>query len=442
MQMSKLLLFGIDLLMVGFTLYLFFYYFNIFFIQKKTKVLLIIGSGVFVSWQFVLSNIVSFPAYINISVTIIITLIATMTIYKGGFWRKSIFTIAFNAIWMLMETLCGNILLIYCKNFIASPVLMILGEVASNFFFLIVIITLDKIFTDDGLKELSTKYSIMLMIIPIGSIYIMNSIFILGYKAQGVSSKLQSVMAAIILLGINISVFYMYKKMTEDSQLRRMNSVYEQQLELCERHQHEMELSMLQLRDVRHNMRNNLVSIIACAEKGECERIISFINEVMEEGGIKVSTVTNSGNIVIDSLIGYWYVAAQKVGVDFHVDVSIPIKMPFRGADLCLILGNLLENAVEAAQKVYGKGYIKVRMKYDKNNFLLFVVNNYQNPLKKSKENCFMSTKADAQNHGVGLQSVQRAVSKYQGLLIIDDSIQGEFLAKVVLYGNDKEMLE
>ena len=44
------------------------------------------------------------------------------------------------------------------------------------------------------------------------------------------------------------------------------------------------------------------------------KKIIRFVNEIMEEGGIKTSTVTNSGNIVIDSLIGYWYVEAKKVG--------------------------------------------------------------------------------------------------------------------------------
>ena len=78
--------------------------------------------------------------------------------------------------------------------------------------------------------------------------------------------------------------------------------IYEQQLDLCERHQQERELSILQLRDVRHNMKNNLVSILAYAENGDNEKIIGFVNEIMEEGGIKTSTVTNSGTFLwIDS---------------------------------------------------------------------------------------------------------------------------------------------
>ena len=110
MLISRLLSYGIDVLVIVFTLYLFFYYFNIFFVQKRGKILLVAGTAMFVAWQFVISGIIVLPAYINISITIIVTLLAIMFIYEGGLWRKCIFAITFNAIWMLLETLSGNIL--------------------------------------------------------------------------------------------------------------------------------------------------------------------------------------------------------------------------------------------------------------------------------------------------------------------------------------------
>lgn len=73
-----------------------------------------------------------------------------------------------------------------------------------------------------------------------------------------------------------------------------------------------------------------------------------------------IADISNSGNIVIDSLIGYWYVTAKKKEIDFQTDICIPMMLPFKGADICLILGNLLENAVEAAQKVDGRKYIEI----------------------------------------------------------------------------------
>lgn len=438
MSMSKTLSYGTDILFIIFAVYLFFYYFDIFLKRRKRTVLSMIGLVIFMAWQFEMSSVNLLPAYGNIIITIITTLFAVAQIYEGKFWNKCIFTIAFNAIWMLIETISGNIVLTYCCDFTDLQALGTLGSFTSKIVFMIVITALKRVFTKDEIKELPVRYSFMLVLIPIGSIYIMNNIFMLGYSLHSNRANIQSAVTAVILLGVNVLVFYIYIKLADDLQLRRMTSVYEQQLDLCERHQQERELSILQLRDVRHNMKNNLVSILAYAENGDNEKIIGFVNEIMEEGGIKTSTVTNSGNIVIDSLIGYWYVEAKKVGIDFSVNLNIPMEMPFRGADICLILGNLLENAVEAAQKAEGKKYIRLHMKYDKNNLLLFVANNYKGVLIKTKDKRLKSTKTDAGNHGVGLSSIYRIAAKYHGVVTIDDGVTNRFLIRVVLYGKQK----
>ena len=438
MSMSKTLSYGTDILFIIFAVYLFFYYFDIFLKRRKRTVLSMIGLVIFMAWQFEMSSVNLLPAYGNIIVTIITTLFAVAQIYEGKFWNKCIFTIAFNAIWMLIETISGNILLTYCCEFTDLQALGTLGSFTSKIVFMIAITALKRVFTKDEIKELPVRYSFMLVLIPRGSIYIMNNIFMLGYKLHSNRANIQSAVTAVILLGVNVLVFYIYIKLADDLQLRRMTSVYEQQLDLCERHQQERELSILRLRDMRHNMKNNLVSILAYAENGDNEKIIRFVNEIMEEGGIKTSTVTNSGNIVIDSLIGYWYVEAKKVGIDFSVNLNIPMEMPFRGADICLILGNLLENAVEAAQKAEGKKYIRLHMKYDKNNLLLFVENNYKGVLIKTKDKRLKSTKTDAENHGVGLSSVYRIAAKYHGVVTIDDDVANRFLIRVVLYGKQE----
>lgn len=438
MSMSKTLSYGTDILFIIFAVYLFFYYFDIFLKRRKRTVLSMIGLVIFMAWQFEMSSVNLLPAYGNIIVTIITTLFAVAQIYEGKFWNKCIFTIAFNAIWMLIETISGNILLTYCCEFTDLQALGTLGSFTSKIVFMIAITALKRVFTKDEIKELPVRYSFMLVLIPIGSIYIMNNIFMLGYKLHSNRANIQSAVTAVILLGVNVLVFYIYIKLADDLQLRRMTSVYEQQLDLCERHQQERELSILRLRDMRHNMKNNLVSILVYAENGDNEKIIRFVNEIMEEGGIKTSTVTNSGNIVIDSLIGYWYVEAKKVGIDFSVNLNIPMEMPFRGADICLILGNLLENAVEAAQKAEGKKYIRLHMKYDKNNLLLFVENNYKGVLIKTKDKRLKSTKTDAENHGVGLSSVYRIAAKYHGVVTIDDDVANRFLIRVVLYGKQE----
>lgn len=433
MWMDNVFSYGVDVLLSAFAVYLFIYYFDIFFVRKKNKCSLITGLSIFALWQFVISSIIALPAYANIAVTIIVTLISVIIIYKSTIWKKYVFVIAFNAIWMLMETLCGNILLIYCEKY---AYIQSVGSFVSKIFFLVVIFALKKVFTNEEIKELPAKYSILLVLIPTGSIYIMDNIFMLSFTADDNHARFNSVIAAIILLGMNVLIFYIYMKLADDLCLRRMTSIYEQQLELCERHQQEREISILQFRDAKHNMKNNLVSILAYAVNRDYEKIIAFINEILGTGGIVTTDISHSGNIVIDSLISYWFMVAKQKKIEFSVDICVPMLMPFKGADICLILGNLLENAVEAAEKVEGKRQIKIKIKYDKNNLLVFVSNSYSGILIKTKDHRLKSTKADAENHGLGLSSVYRASAKYHGTVVIDDSIPECFRIRVLLYGN------
>lgn len=294
---------------------------------------------------------------------------------------------------------------------------------------------LKKIFTNEEIKELPAGHNILLVFIPVGSIYIMNAVFTLAYSASWEYAEVYSLMSVVILLIINVLVFYVYIKLADDLQAKRMNVVYEQQLELCERHQEETEISMLQMRDVRHSMRNHFISILAYAERGECGEIIRFVDDVIEDGKLEWSGIVNTGNIVMDSLVGYWERMAEQEGIEFRSELSIPMEMPFKGADISLILGNLLENAVEGAGKAEKKKYIRLKIKYDKRNLLIIVENSYKGKLVKGTGEELRTTKTDAANHGIGLSSVRRAVGKYHGTVSIDDSIAECFVIRVVLYG-------
>ena len=429
---------GIEILLIVFSVYLFFSYFNIFFRRKKGRRFLFIGVATLVIWQIGISDFINFSlsAIYNIGVTISVSLFVVIIVFRGKFWKKYFFCIAFDAIWMLSEMLMHNLLIIYCDYLARSQ---LFGSFTSKVLLMIVIITLKRVFTSKKVMELSDKYSFLLVFIPTGSIYIMSVVFMLAYNAKGDYAEMYSVIAVLVLLFLNVLIFYIYIKLADILYVRKMNLVYERQLELCERHQEETEVSMLRVREVRHNMKNHLISILGYVEKGESGKLKNFINDVMGEGNLNLSTVANSGHIVTDSLIEYWNRIAENKRIEFKTELSIPMEMPFKGADISLILGNLLENAVEGAGKVEGTKYIRLKMKYDRNNLLIVVENNYKGELKKVNEQELLTTKEDAVNHGIGLASVNRAIRKYQGMMFIDDAVPERFLMRIVLYGDKNE---
>lgn len=433
MSADKWVMEGIDILLAVFTVYLFFSYFGIFFRRKKNRVYVLTGVGVLILWQLGISNVgYTLSVVCNLGITLGMTLFVVIVMFEGKFWKKSFFALIFDAIWMLLETMLGDLLMIYCERLAFSQSF---GSLVSKLLFLIVIKALQKVLTNEEVRELPVSRSILLIFIPMGSIYIMNAVFILAYRTGWEHGEVYSLVSVIILLLINVLIFYIYIKLAGDLQVRRMNLVYEQQLELCERHQEETEISMLQMRDVRHSMKNHFLSILAYAEKGDCERIIDFVNDVIEEGNLKVSGTANTGNIVVDSLVGYWQRTAEQEGIKFEAELNIPMEMPFKGADISLILGNLLENAVEATRKVREEKHICLRMKYDKKNLLIAVENSYQGELVKGRGKELKTTKEDWINHGIGLSSVRRTAGKYHGTVSIDSTVPERFLIRVVLYG-------
>lgn len=423
----------LNILLAVFTVYLSFLYFNIFFKNRKAKYRQVIGVFVIVIWLFEIPDIIYIlPLELKLSLAVTVMMFGVTNIFEGNIWRKFFFLITFIAIWMMTETLVGNVLLIYCE-YLANSILF--GSLMSKFLFFLILLALKKVFTQGKISELSAGHSFLLILIPIGSIYVMDTVFMLAYQVQKKQSETMSLISSVILLLMNVLVFYIYIKLADDLQIRKMNLVYEQQLEMCARHQKEIEVSMFKIREVKHNMKNNFIAILAYAEKGECNKIIKYLNDIMEEGNICSPIASSTGNIVIDSIVDYWQRTAKSEGIEFYSDLNIPMELPFKGADLSLILGNLLENAVEAAPKAEKRKYIRLFIKYDKNNLLITVENSYKGKLIKKRGQELATTKSDIENHGIGLPSVKRTVARYHGSVFIDDKIQERFLIRVILYG-------
>lgn len=416
----------IDVGLVGYTLYLLKAYFHIFFSATDTR-LKIIPYILFAVWQYI-NGLSVFPAYINIIITSIMVILVAIFAYKGQFFIKVIFSFSFIVIWMLMETCCGYLFMYLHINYMKPQTL---GSILSNTLFLCVIWALKVFFSKEEIHELTVGYSIILMLIPTGSIFVINTIFRLSNKSYG-HPESGSLVATIIILILNISIFKLYLKLAENLRVKKENTIYEKQIELYGKHQNEHELALLQLRNIRHEIKNYLITVLAYIENQEDEKASAFIREVLNDinAGKKKS---NTGNIIIDSLMNYYSSVAEQKQILFTTRPSIPIQLPFKGADLGALLGNALDNAIEAAEKAKKK-YVKVYINYDKYNLLITIINSYDGVLLQSVDGHLKTRKKDRDNHGMGIKIMKRTAEKYDGSVFLQYT-ENEFILKIVLYG-------
>lgn len=114
-------------------------------------------------------------------------------------------------------------------------------------------------------------------------------------------------------------------------------------------------------------------------------------------------------------------------------EIQVPLDAEMNAGEICICLGNLLDNAIEAAAGLDKERTIRVRVMTEGGNMVINVKNRYKGTLHK-KEGCYFTSKNDDREHGLGLLSVQQIVEKYYGSMVICDE-NNVFDVMVLMYG-------
>lgn len=215
-----------------------------------------------------------------------------------------------------------------------------------------------------------------------------------------------------------------FRERTRTELMKKEKTYYHNQSELLQQNHEE-------LRQFRHDIKNRMIVIQQLLEENELPRAISYMNTISNRLD-ETSHYCSSGNIAIDSILNYKLAQAANSGIDVTCRVTIPENMKIEDDDMVIILGNLIDNATEAAQRLNENRFIEVLIEYDLGSVLISVRNSY-NSVLKFVNGRLRTLKDDDAMHGIGLRSVENVANKYNGLLDLDYNKQ-TFRASVLLY--------
>ena len=365
---------------------------------------------------------------------ILVFLISTVTSRKS-IKTRFMFAILICSVWMLVEVLCAMVMTVAGAQ---NATLSDAGNVISKLCMLLLSVLISHYMKAKNSPEISLRYFLVILLVPASSIYIMHNIFIIAAVYDEFSKF--SAFASLMLLFVNYVVFEIYDWMSRDAVVREQNRLYVQQLELCSRQAEEQESLYLEIRRLRHDMKNYLSCLLGAVQNGEKKEAEMLIQGMLNNGiSNKVSEVSRSGNIVVDSLVNYKHDLAEKEGIMFEANVFIPVSLPFQSGHLAVVLGNLLDNALEACRGVpEGQRYINLDISYVKEMLQICIRNSYHATHRKDSSGRYLTTKKDTLDHGIGLSSVEQAVSCYHGEMTAEET-GNEFRVSVVMYGADGE---
>ena len=415
----------------AFATYILFRYMSIFFdrkdVDKKQEVLSYSLYFCIISLLYLSFN----NPTINIISNLVMFFLLTYN-YQSTTKNRLIAVVSIYMILMIIEVLLMLILQNYGIKFNSydSDGAMIIGIISAkaiSYIFMLFISNFKMIGND---IEVSTIHWFSIFIIPVGTLILALIMLSKDYA----SNVRETIISILILLIINIFVFYFYDELIksyeskiEKKLLQQQNNAYLKQIEIIKQ-------SKEILRIFKHDVKNHALSLKYYIDNYDSEGAAEYLDNIFDYINY-TKEYAKSGNSEIDSLINYKMDLAEKYDIKSEVNLTIPDKLNINPFDLSIIVGNLLDNSIEAASRSEGK-FINISIELDRNVLYICIFNSYDG--KRKYTGSKLATTKNNENHGLGLYSVERSVEKYNGTMNIhhDNSV---FYVDILMYNQSAD---
>lgn len=385
----------------------------------------------------ILVNLLFSNLLILLVVVPIINILIGLIFYDAKVHVVGILVLFFIAFSFLCELIAAVLLSIVLVNVIAeakeNAMFTFLGGLISK----ILLITLIDVFIrfkSRKTDKISISYWFMILTIPVVSIAL--SIFCVYEPILASDFSISAGISCIIILYINGIVFFLFTKIAVQIDENNQYQKREMLMKLQEEQYKTVIEGYDQVKKVRHDMVAHLITIEAFIASGQDRSATEYIKKISDGLDISKRGII-SGNIAVDAIINSRMNQIEKNNINFKYDVTIPSKMQIEDLDLSIILGNLLNNSIEACLRSkdnQDQKEILLKMKYMNGCLLIETKNSFDLSTIRKIDGRFLSSKEDreANDSGIGLGNINDIVIKYNGAFqtILEESI---FICKIMI---------
>lgn len=274
-------------------------------------------------------------------------------------------------------------------------------------------------------EEVTIFYWIITIVLPIVSFYL----YFLLYKQKGITSG-ELLGGTVAIFAINILVFFLYDRQIdamilkkEKEQLELQNAYHLKQFDLMSR-------ASENFRQQRHDFHNHLTAIRYYGEMGNWTDLNQYINDLVGRIG-EHEQVIETGSLAFDAVLNYKIQEAKAQNIETNVEIQIPYEIGVVPVDVTTILGNLLDNAMDATRKLKDK-WVNINIFYKSGRLNFLIKNPYDG--KRIKENDrYLTNKKNKEQHGYGLINIEEVVNRYDGLFNVTTE-NNIFTVKIMLF--------
>ncbi len=202
------------------------------------------------------------------------------------------------------------------------------------------------------------------------------------------------------------------------------------QHDLIETHYSEVDNMYRKMRGWRHDYRNHIQTMKVLAAEGDLDALKKYLDKLDEDLNT-VDVVVKTGNKITDAILNSKISLAKSKGINVIADAKVPVELKMSDIDLCIVIGNLFDNAIEASLALPEQERL-IRLYMDiKNTQLYMCLTNFTSVKKLKKQGGrYVTTKGEG--HGFGLVRVDDIIERYGGY-ISRNSEDGAFTTEIML---------
>jgi len=346
----------------------------------------------------------------------VLMLFSLSFLYKKKISVKIFNVILISVIMVLSEIVTGLTLMFITNHSvekIGSNIILFMQGVFISKLVVFIFVKILQYFNLSKNNKLPRKLLFPLLAIPISTIFMIYIISEFLFQLSDRTPGILIISTIFLTIISNVLVFYLFDKQLKLDEENRTSSLIKQQLEYQTKYFKELAEKHKLSNKAIHDMKNKLFAISIYFKNNKLDIAEEKINELCENV-FNTLNISNTGNDAVDALINAKCQKMKNLNIEYNQNIFMPLNSQIDDIDLCVIIGNALDNAIEACKKIE-ENEKEIHLKIKQINKYLYL--EFSNTVKKgvSLKNGAKTTKAQKHLHGFGLKSIRETVKKYNG---------------------------
>lgn len=247
----------------------------------------------------------------------------------------------------------------------------------------------------------------MIFVLAINQSYIL----LMNAVSSGVFSKNLMIALQLAIFALNLLLYFLFEKIIENYEEKLKYSLINQQLYLQKQSLEEMEKANQTIKNFKHDIKNHIMCIELMLKDKDYNEINRYLSGLSQSMSTSYSFV-KSGNKIVDAVLNSKLTYARARQIQMNIEANLSIEIGIEDFELCALLSNLVDNALEASEKV-NEPEINIMIKIVKKYLVISITNRLSDNFVINPN--FVTTKKDKENHGIGMSVIKSIVSHYEG---------------------------